>query len=190
MKCMKLSSYRSLHHVHSITSNLIDITLDVNGLFIFDHLQHGIHYNECSSPANSSTAVHQQRRTRGRVRFMNARNKGGNVGLVIRHSMIWPGSEVVLGHTQGWVCVIIRLPMHIMSQFMQKLKWHATCVQHAVYMISATINTCMYWTTNTVAYTLVSVNLRVTNNGDTICWSSLSSRSLPRHFVSLLPSGQ
>ena len=127
-------AYSSLDHHHPIGSNLVDITLNVNGTLLLHPLQHDIQDNERSRPAHPSTAVHQQRRTRGRMLLTDKRNESGNACFVVWHPVVRPSCEVILGHSQGWAWVIPYLAIHKILTIHTKKSNMFNCKRHILWV--------------------------------------------------------
>ena len=90
-----------LHHSHSFGPQIHHELKDVYILLSLDSLHHAIQDNEGASPADSSTAVDQERiLVGGRMDFIHLLDEVNKRHGISRYSMVRPGQIVKLRHFQ------------------------------------------------------------------------------------------
>ena len=102
--------YLSLHHERSVVSHSPDKSKDIQGVLRLHPEDHAVQSDEGTSTTHTSTAVHQQRwGVEVRMMSPHSLDEVDETGLVSRHSVIWPGREVIVSHYQWNTALRIHL---------------------------------------------------------------------------------
>ena len=89
-------SYLSLDQLHPLVAGLHNGSRDIHHSLSSNLLQNIVNHNVGTSATHTSTAVDQERAFGWVVLGLHSTVEPENGGGIVRHSMIWPGSEVEL----------------------------------------------------------------------------------------------
>ena len=90
-----------MNHENALLTNKFHIIVDVQSVFLFHSLKHGIQYDKRASPPHPSAAVDQQRAGVGiRVHLANTSDEIEHHCAVVGHTVVRPGNEMKLNDLQ------------------------------------------------------------------------------------------
>ena len=90
------TGYLSLDQLHPLVAGLHNGSRDIHHSLSSNLLQNIVNHNVGTSATHTSTAVDQERAFGWVVLGLHSTVEPKNRGGIVRHSVIWPGGEVVL----------------------------------------------------------------------------------------------
>ena len=94
-------TYQGLHHEDSFCPHVTQELVHVDRVLHLHPLQHAIQQDEGARPAHTRTAVYQHGRAVFAVVLPHTADEGDEGGSKLRHPVVRPAEEVVVGHRKG-----------------------------------------------------------------------------------------